>query len=152
MSQRALTTYASLRFMGDTLNLGAVTPVLGVEPKIAYHKGDVWKKTSSGHEVRGRTNLWLYESRAVGSPYLRDHITDISDILWGRRSQLGSAFDAGVRRLLARGVTLNVSLFWYGPAGASLPVIDPAFRALVEGYNGKIDTDFDTDDEEDEAA
>jgi hypothetical protein len=152
MHLQALSTYGSIRFRGDTLDIDAVSTVLSVEPRIAYRKGEIWKTTRTGHEVRGRTNLWLYDSRDIESHILHDHVLHLSAILSGRRSSLASTFVSRLGGLLVPGVLFDVALFWRGRVGTCLPSVDSSIRALVEAYGGTIETDFDTEDEDDGAA
>ena len=59
---RTLTTYASLRFIGDRLEPSRLTELLREQPTTAYRKGEVYKR-SRGCEVQGRTGLWLLSTK-----------------------------------------------------------------------------------------
>lgn len=77
-----LTAFASLRFAGEGLDPARVTEILHLSPTLAYRKGEIFKR-SRGHEVRGRTNLWLLSSEGrVQSSELKDHLEYLLAILF----------------------------------------------------------------------
>src|ERR1700686_1405898 len=77
-----LSTFASLSFAGDNLNPADITKLLGHEPTTAYRKGEIYKR-SRGHEVVGRTGLWLLSSRGdVKSGELSDHLAYLKAVIF----------------------------------------------------------------------
>src|SRR5436309_2144461 len=77
-----LEAFAGLRFLGDRLEPRRITELLGVEPTTAYHKGEVYKR-SRGHDVVGRTGLWLVSSEGhVKSNELNDHLTYLRTLVF----------------------------------------------------------------------
>src|ERR1700688_4248845 len=78
----ALSIFASLSFAGDRLNTGGNRRLLGGEPTTAHRKGQVYKRTH-GHEVVGRTGLWLLSSRGhVKSGELNDHLAYLTAVIF----------------------------------------------------------------------
>jgi hypothetical protein len=136
---KAPTTFASLRFRGDRLEPRRVSEILNAKPTTAYHKGEVYKQ-SRGHQVRGRTGLWLLSSKGhVQSPDLCDHLEYLLGVLFPE----GSADrEKRLHELLRDGhIEADVSCFWYGP-GASMPSIPPDFRKAFGRLPARIETDF----------
>ncbi len=136
-------TYASLRFMGDRLDPDRVTAILGVTPTLAYRKGEIYHR-SRGHEVRGRSGLWLLSTRhELESLELEDHF----------RRLLAALFPAGsreriepVRALMQEEeLAADVTCFWYGEHGATPPIIPTDIRAAFAQVGAAIETDFQTD-------
>src|SRR5690349_14642193 len=77
-----LSAFAGLRFLGDSLEPRRLSQLLGVEPTTAYRKGEVYKR-SRGHEVIGRTGLWLLSSRGhVNSDELKDHLAYLKAVVF----------------------------------------------------------------------
>jgi hypothetical protein len=117
--------------------------LLRIGPTIAYRKGEVYKR-SHGHEVVGRTGLWLLSSEGrVSSNELCDHLA----YLWA------VIFSAGERDLVLPlqklmredGLEADIGCFWYGEHGAVSPVISDDIRAAFAQIGATIETDFDTD-------
>jgi hypothetical protein len=70
--------------MGDRLKPEDVTASLAVAPTLSCRRGEIFKR-SRGHEVRGRTGLWLLSSEAaVQSHELTDHLTHLQYVLEAR--------------------------------------------------------------------
>ena len=138
-----LKTYASLRFMGAKLEPAWISGLLGVQPKTAYRKGEIYKR-SRGHEVRGRTGLWLVSSKErVNSPDLNDHLANLLGILFpADRPDLPQSLRALMQR---EGLEADVTCFWYGEHGATPPEVPEAARAAFAQIGATIETDFDTD-------
>ena len=134
--------YASLRVMGDRLEPEDVTAALAITPTLTYRKGQVFKR-SRGHEVRGRTGLWLLSSEtAVQSHKLRDHFTYLRQAL---EAQNGRLIDQ-LRAIMQRdGLRADVTCFWYGEHGATPPEIPEETRAAFAKIGATIETDFQTD-------
>ncbi len=138
-----LSAFASLRFAGDRLEPRWFSELLAVEPTTAYRKGEVYKR-SRGHEVVGRSGLWLLSSRGqVKSMELNDHLAYLKTIIFPPgRNDLITALQTLMRK---ERLTADVSCFWYGEHGASPPVVADEIRAGFASIGATIETDFDTD-------
>jgi hypothetical protein len=139
----ALIASASLIFAGDRLDPDRITTLLGVQPTTAYRKGEVYKR-SRGHEVIGRTGLWLLSSRGhLKSNELNNHLAYLKAVVFppGRNDLV-----VPLKTLMREdGLTADVSCFWYGEHGASEPEIPQDIRAAFSQIGATIETDFDTD-------
>jgi len=138
-----LQTYASLRFIGDGLEPQRLTDVLNVCPEIAYRKGEVYK-LSGGHEIRGRTGLWVISSKGVvASTDLNEHFDYLLGVLFSGGN------DSKLKRLheLMRddGIEADAPCFWHGKHGAKPPVIRDEIRAKLARIPAEIRADFDTE-------
>jgi Domain of unknown function (DUF4279) len=117
--------------------------MLGVEPTLAYRKGEVFKR-SRGREMCRRTGLWLLSSaQHMSSSGLDDPLGYLLAILCPQDTE------DTLRRLhdLMREDRLqaDVSCFWYGKAGARPPGISAAICAALARLPAEIETDFWTD-------
>lgn len=138
-----LTTNAGINFAGDRLEPERITSLLGVEPTVAYRKGQVYKRVR-GHEVRGRTGLWrLTTRRQLDSAELDDHLAFLLKVLFPG----GSAKFVEPLRALIREYDLegDIDCFWYGERGAVPPEIPDETRAAFAQIGVTIETDFQTD-------
>lgn len=137
---RTLQAFAGLRFMGDRLDPDKLTAILGVAPTTAYRKGEVYKR-SRGHEVRGRTGLWLLSSKGLAPvSNLNSHLRYLLTFIFP-----GGCHDKlGMLRELMRDEQLkaDVGCFWYGKSGAAFPVIPDELRLAFARLPAKIETDF----------
>ena len=135
--------YASLRFMGDGLEPDRVSAVLGTEPTLAYRKGEIYKR-SRGHEVRGRSGLWLLSTRRqFDSDALADHFAQLIEVLFPAGS---NHLIEPLRALMQEGgLRADVTCFWYGEHGATPPKIAEGTRSAFAKIGAKIETDFQTD-------
>jgi uncharacterized protein DUF4279 len=138
-----LQTYASLRFSGDRLEPQRLTAILNARPEIAYRKGDVFK-VSRGHEVRGRTGVWVISSKGdLPSLDLNEHLDYLLGLLFPEGSE------AKLNRLheLMRecNIEADAPCFWYGEHGAKPPVIREDIRDRLARIPAEIWADFDTD-------
>jgi hypothetical protein len=117
--------------------------VLGVNPTLAYRKGEVFNR-SRGHEVRGRTGLWLLSSeRHVNSSELSDHLAYLKDVVTPAD---GRDLIEPLRATLHEGnLEAEVSCFWYGEHKAQPPAIPEEIRTAFDQIGATIETDFDTD-------
>jgi hypothetical protein len=138
-----LIAFASLIFAGDRLDPDRITALLGVEPTTAYRKGEVYK-WSRGHEVAGRTGLWLLSSKMhVLGTELGDHLAYLKSVL---NPDDGKDLIEPIRAVMHEGgLEAEVSCFWYGEHGAEPPVISAEIRAAFARIGATIETDFDTD-------
>jgi hypothetical protein len=128
--------------MGDRLEPGNVTAALGIAPTLAYRKGEIFKR-SRGHEVYGRTGLWLLSSEAaVQSNELADHFAYLQRVLEARGGEPVDRLRAVMQR---EGLEADVTCFWYGEHGVKPPVISEETRAAFAQIGATIETDFQTD-------
>ncbi|HEX6443407.1 MAG TPA: DUF4279 domain-containing protein [Stellaceae bacterium] len=129
--------------MGDKLEPGWISDLLGVQPETAYRKREVYKR-SRGHEVRGRTGLWLLSSeRQIDSTDLNDHLAYLLGILFpAEKPDLPRSLRALMQK---EALDADVSCFWYGERGATPPEILEEIRAGFGQIGATIETDFDTD-------
>jgi Domain of unknown function (DUF4279) len=138
-----LDAFASLRFFGDRLEPGRITQILTKAPTLAYRKGEIFKK-SRGHEIRGRTGLWLASSEAhVSSKDLNEHLEYLLTIVFPENDE-----DELIRLralMLEVGIEADASCFWYGERGARAPVIRDDIRERFARIPAEIEEDFDTD-------
>jgi hypothetical protein len=140
---QTLQAFAGLRFMGDRLEPDKLTAILGVAPTTAYRKGEVYKR-SRGHEVRGRTGLWLLSSKGFAPVTdLDNHLRYLLSILFpgGCDDKLGMLRDL----MREEQLKADVGCFWYGKSGAAFPVIPEELRAAFARLPADIETDFHTD-------
>jgi hypothetical protein len=139
----ALGVFASLRFIGDQLQPGRLSDILDTSPTIAYRRGEMFKKVR-GHEVRGRTGLWLLSSKGrVDSTDLNDHLDYLLSFLFPDHA---SDRLHSLRELMREdGIEADVGCFWYGKYGAPPPVIRDDIRESFARLPAEIETDFDTD-------
>lgn len=138
-----LSAFASLRFMGDRLDPDRVTTILGAAPTTAYRKGEIFKR-SRGHEMRGRTGLWLVSSeRRVASLELDHHLRYLLAIVFPEDSN--KRLQALRDLMRDEQLTADVLCFWYGESGARLPTIAEELRSAFARLPAEIETDFHTD-------
>jgi len=135
--------FAGLRFTGDKLEPARITRLLAVEPTTAYRKGEVYKR-SRGHEVVGRTGLWLLSSEAsVKNAELIDHLIYLKGVIFPAS---GQDLITPIKRLMRNdNLAADVSCFWYGEHGATAPQIPEEIRAAFARLGATIELDFDTD-------
>jgi hypothetical protein len=138
-----LVTNAGLNFAGDRLEPDRITALLGVQPTIAYRKGEVYKR-SRGHDARGRTGLWrLTTRRRLESTELNDHFAYLLELLFPDGS---TKFVEPLRALMREfGLEADIDCFWYGEHGATPPEIPEETRAAFARIGAAIETDFQTD-------
>ena len=137
-----LMAYASLRVMGDCLEPEDITAALAVTPTLAYRKGEIFKR-ARGHEVRGRTGLWLLSSEPqIQSTELEDHFAFLRHVLEDQGSELIKRLRTAMQR---DGLKADVTCFWYGEHGAKPPEIPEETRAAFAQIGATIETDFQTD-------
>jgi Domain of unknown function (DUF4279) len=132
--------FASLRFKGDRLDPRRVTEILHADPTTAYRKGEIYKR-SRGHEVRGRTGIWLLSSKGrVQSSDLNDHLRYLLTVLFPSNS---SDRVNNLRDMLHDGhIEADVNCFWYGAPGTSSPMIPSNIRTALDQIPARIETDF----------
>ncbi len=141
----AVRAHASLRFMGDALDPGEITAIVGVPPTLAYRKGEVYRRSRDGaKEARGRTGLWLLSTRGqVEGADLGRHLSYLLGVLFppGGDDRLDRLRDL----MRAKGIAADVGCFWYSKRGAQPPVISEEVRQAFARLPACIETDFDTD-------
>src|SRR5262249_8697726 len=132
------------RFVGDRLDPASVTSILGVEPTLAYQKGETYKR-SRGHEIKGRSGLWLLTTRRrFDSLRLQDHFEELLDTLLPNGSD---RLIEPLRALMKRDeLEADVSCFWHGEHGATPPEIPEETRAAFDKIGARIEKDFQTDE------
>jgi hypothetical protein len=115
-----------------------------VEPTLAYRKGEIYKRTRTGHEVRGRSGMWLLSTRRrFDSLTLNDHFEELLETLYPAGSP---KLIEPIRALMKRdGLEADVTCFWYGEHGATPPEIAEETRAAFAEIGATIETDFQTD-------
>jgi Domain of unknown function (DUF4279) len=138
-SERA---FATFRIAGDNLVPDQVTKLLGLQPTLAYAKGQSYKRSPKRPELIGRTGIWYYSTDTFKSSHLADHLKLLlSQIALDhpeRRNQL--------KRLLERNSLRAVmTFFWAGPAGAKPPSIPNQVVETLKSIPVDIERDFDTD-------
>jgi hypothetical protein len=138
-SERA---FATFRIAGDNLVPAQVTNLLGLQPTLAYAKGQSYKRKPRGPELIGKTGVWYYSTDTLKSSHLEDHVKQLlSQIALDRsdrRTQL--------KRLLEQNSLHAVmTFFWAGPAGAEPPKISSEFIETLKSIPVDIEKDFDTD-------
>jgi hypothetical protein len=116
-----------------------LTNILHIDPTTAYRKGEVYKR-SRGHEVRGRTGLWLLSSKGrVHSSDLGDHLSYLLKILPDSRDDRMET----LRKMLRDGhVEADVSCFWFGSPGSFTPAISNDVIAAFGRLPARIEKDF----------
>lgn len=138
-----LATYASLRFMGNRLEPDRLTELIGEQPTTSYRKGEVYRR-SRGHEVRGRTGLWLLSSKPrVASLELRDHLEYLIALLCPPADR--NLMERLQQLMRDDELEADVGCFWHGEAGARAPVVPEAISAAFARLPAEIVLDFDTD-------
>jgi hypothetical protein len=65
---------AALRLFGENLDPDAVSSQLGVQPTLAYRKGD---RVSTRSEARRKQGMWQIESALPESKSLEEHINSV---------------------------------------------------------------------------
>lgn len=128
--------------MGDRLEPGNITTALGIQPTLAYRKGEAFKR-SREREVRGRTGMWLLSSElTVQGADLLDHFAYLAEVLAAHRGEPAKRLRAIMRH---DDLHADVTCFWYGEHGATPPVISEETHAAFAKIGAKIETDFQTD-------
>jgi hypothetical protein len=130
--------------MGDGLEPDRISAVLDTDPTLAYRKSEIYKRTRTGHEVRGRSGMWLLSTRRrFDSLELSDHFEELLGVLFPEGS---SRLIEPLRELMQRdGLEADVTCFWHGEHGARPPEIREEVRAAFAKIGATIETDFQTD-------
>jgi hypothetical protein len=137
-------TYATLRFAGDQLDPAHISAILPVTPKRAHRKGEPFRAGARAGELRGRTGIWYFDTRDVGSHDLADHLRYIVKLLYPEPDN--SDRINHLRNVLGNEhAKAHVSCFWHGKHGAAPPVIPDDVHAALARLGAEIETDFDTD-------
>lgn len=138
-----LRSFASLRFKGDCLEPERLTEILGVAPTIAYRKGEVFKR-GRGHEVQGRTGVWLLSSDGrVHEPDLDRHLEYLLAVVFPDNSE--TKIEKLHDLMRDQQITADVSCFWYGASRAQAPAIPEEMRNAFSRLPARIEMDFNTD-------
>lgn len=141
----AVRAHASLRFMGDALDPGEITAIVGVPPTLAYRKGEVYRRSRDGaKEARGRTGLWLLSSKEhIAGTDLGRHLSYLLGVLFPAGGE--ERLDRLRALMQAKGLAADVGCFWYGKQGAHPPVISEQVREAFARLPVRIETDFNAD-------
>jgi hypothetical protein len=130
-------TFATFRVAGDNLVPDEVTRLLGIEPTLAYKKGEHYKRGPRSPDLKGRTGIWFLTTEYfVESNDLNKHLNWLLDII--------------ANKDLAEFVRKNslhavLTCFWHGPLGASAPRIPKTVSDPLRNMHFELETDFDTD-------
>jgi hypothetical protein len=158
-NKRAFVTF---RIMGDDLDPGEITHLLGVPPSVAYRRGESYFAGERTGKLRGKTGLWMLSTdKGVKGNNLHDHFVALLTILgfdhlqtlpnekplsqFPLHGRLLSLHDL----LKARKLTASVTCFWHGVAGARPPAISRDMRSLFSLVPIAIETDFAVDEPSD---
>jgi hypothetical protein len=138
-----LSAFAGLNFAGDRLEPDRITKLLGLQPTVAYRKGEVYLR-SRGREARGRTGLWrLSSEKLAGGDDLHEHLTYLLQVLFPGGS---TKFVEPLRALMREyDLEADIDCFWYGEHGATPPEIPEETRAAFAQIGATIEIDFQTD-------
>ena len=129
--------YASIRFMGPTLDPLAVTKILRLPPDNQHRNGEPRLTRSRNGDVKEGeehlAGLWAMSSKEwVQSPVLETHV----DWLLCQIEPLADA----VHRLIAEGVDVDVFCYSLGRS-KELPSLSRATRERAESLGIRIDID-----------
>jgi hypothetical protein len=141
MKSEASKTFASLRFRGDRLEPSRVSEILHIDPTTAYRKGEIYKR-SRGHEVRGRTGVWLLSSKGhVQSCDLSDHLRYLLGVLFPDNRETDRV--ERLRKMLRDGhIEADVSCFWFGKPGSFTPEIPGDIGTAFGRLPARVERDF----------
>jgi hypothetical protein len=137
-------TFATLRFAGDDLDPAHVSAILPVKPKRAHRKGEVFYAGPRAGNLTGRTGIWYYDTSALKSSDLADHLRHIVGLLYPKPGDFSCV--KRLRELLDREhARAEVSCFWYGESGTKPPVIPDEIRDALRPIGAEdIETEFHT--------
>jgi Domain of unknown function (DUF4279) len=145
-----VSAFATLRFAADSLDPAELTSLLGQKPTLSYKKGETYRPGPRSPDLIGKTGVWYFSTRrAIQSRCFQDHLDLIARILTEDPPHwLGDPKLSRVRQIVeSQSLEPTASCFWHGVAGAKAPSIPAGFRKLVQRIHGRIDTDFDTEEE-----
>ncbi len=137
-------TYVTLRFVGDELNPDHVSAIMPVAPKRAHRKGEIFDAGARVGPLIGRTGIWYYDTSALKSSDLADHLRHIVKLLYPEPDDFSRV--KCIRELLDRAhAQADVSCFWYGEPGAEPPIIPQEVRDALAPIGAEdIETEFHT--------
>jgi Domain of unknown function (DUF4279) len=154
-----LKAFATFRVAGDDLAPDELTELLGVQPTLAYRKGESY---STGRSiVCAPTGVWMFNTdRVLRAGELFDHIKLLLFVLGllkspneDTSSSRPSVATGGIIKLLKlkdllqqRGLTATMTFFWHGGARAQLPEIFPELVEVLGLLSITVETDFDCDE------
>jgi Domain of unknown function (DUF4279) len=138
-------TFATFRVAGDKLDPGSLTKLLGIDPTVAYAKGERYRLGAHGGahggEHTGRTGVWCLDTdAAIPSDRPSDHIEWLLGKLKPKQSTLNAFIDQNALHAV-------MTCFWHGSSGSVPPVIPKAVRDRVDAIPAMLELDFDTDQE-----
>jgi Domain of unknown function (DUF4279) len=134
-------TFATFRVAGDSLVPEQLTKLLGIDPTLAYAKGEHYSRGPRSRDLRGRTGVWfLSTDDEVVSNRLTDHIEWLVSRIAPNQVKLRRFIDQNSLHAV-------MTCFWHGPAGAKPPIVPKEARDILEAIPAKLEEDFDTDDQ-----
>jgi hypothetical protein len=147
-STKAISAFATLRFVGDALEPDEISNTIKQKPTRAYRKGERYKPGPRSPELTGKTGIWYLSTDGVTSSNdLKNHI--------GLLIRLISPFgdnDQRLRKLREiidkRNLRAHVTFFWRGAPGTERPSIPSVDVNLFKRLPADIETDFDIENEE----
>lgn len=136
-SERA---FATFRVAGDNLDPNRLTELLGIEPSLAYSKGEKYSLGPRSGALKGRTGLWfLSTDDAVKTSRLSDHVQWLLGKITPKQREL-SQF------IYQNSLHAVMTCFWHGPSGTDAPFVSSEVRQMLEKIPAKLEEDFDSDD------
>lgn len=133
-------TFATFRVAGDDLVPDKLTKLLGIDPTLAYAKGQHYRRRSGSPNLTGRTGVWfLSTDNNIKSDRLTDHIEWLLSRLMPVQAKLSRFIDENSLHAV-------VTCFWHGPRGSLAPIIPKETHDLIEAIPAKLEEDFDSDD------
>jgi hypothetical protein len=67
-SDKTISAFATLRFVGDALDSDEISEALKQKPKRAYRKGETYRSGPRSPELIGKTGLWYFTTYRVPKP------------------------------------------------------------------------------------
>jgi hypothetical protein len=136
----ALAAFATLRFVGDRLDPGTLSRIVGTSPTLAYRKGEIYHPDRRSSPAIAPTGMWYLSTRRLLASH--DPIAHLRYLLALLPPDRLNALRALLRQ---NGVEASVSCFWHGRSGARAPTIPPDIAAVFHSLPAEIETDFATD-------
>ena len=146
-SDKTISAFATLRFVGDALDPDEISEVLKQEPKRAYRKDETYRPGPRSPELIGKTGLWYFSTdHFIPSKDLSDHLDALIRLIApfaddGKRLRT-------LREIMEREhLQAHVTCFWRGFPGAEKPSIPSAATEAFACLGAGFEADFDTEDE-----
>ena len=146
-SDKTISAFATLRFVGDALDPDEISEALKQKPKRAYRRGETCRPGRRSPELIGKTGLWYFSTdRVIPSKDLGDHLDALIRLIApfaddGKRLRT-------LREIMEReNLQAHVTCFWRGFPGAKEPAIPSVATEAFGRLGAGIETDFDTEEE-----